>query len=103
MYAIVRSGGKQYKVARDTVLAVEKLDAAVGDKVRLDEVLLIASDAEVRVGAPCVPGASVTAEVVEQFRGKKINGFTYRPTKRTQRKYGHRQSLTRLKVVEIEA
>jgi large subunit ribosomal protein L21 len=64
---------------------------------------MVADDGGVKVGTPLVPGASVTAEVVEQYRGKKIRGFTYKPTKNIRRRFGHRQSLTRLRVVEIKA
>lgn len=102
VYAIVRSGGKQYKVAPNTVLSVEKVEAAPGGEHTFDEVLLVADDTGVRIGTPLVPGAVVKAEVVEQYRGKKINGFTYKPTKRIQRHYGHRQSLTRVRVLSIE-
>ncbi len=102
MYAIVRSGGKQYKVAPNTVLSVEKVEAAPGGEHTFDEVLLVADDTGVRIGTPLVPGVVVKAEVVEQYRGKKINGFTYKPTKRIQRHYGHRQSLTRVRVLSIE-
>ncbi|MBM3496618.1 MAG: 50S ribosomal protein L21 [Armatimonadetes bacterium] len=101
MYAIVRTGGKQYKVAPNTVLSVEKLDADEGAAYAFKDVLLVCDDTGVRIGTPCVPGAVVNAEVLQQYRGKKIRGFTYRPTKRTQRHYGHRQSLTRVKVLSI--
>jgi large subunit ribosomal protein L21 len=101
VYAIVRSGGKQYKVAPNTIVSVEKLDADKGGQVAFKEVLLVCDDTGVRIGTPCVPGAVVTAEVVEQYRGKKIHGYTYKPTKRIQRHYGHRQYLTRVKVLSI--
>lgn len=102
MYAIVRSGGKQYKVAPNTVLSIEKVAADADGRYAFNEVLLVADDTGVRVGTPVVPGAVVKAEVLEQHRGKKINGFTYKPTKRIQRHYGHRQSLTRVRVLSIE-
>lgn len=103
LYAIVRSGGKQYKVKLDAVISVEKLDGAPGDKVALDDVLMVADDAGVKIGTPRVPGASVTVEVMEQYRGKKVRGFTYKPTKNIRRRFGHRQPLTRLRVVDIKA
>jgi len=103
LYAIVRAGGKQYKVREDTVLSVEKHEGNAGEQISLSDVLMVSDDSGVKVGTPLVAGASVTAEVVEQYRGKKIRGFTYKPTKNIRRRYGHRQSLTRLRVVEIKA
>lgn len=101
MYAIVRTGGKQYKVEPDTVFSVEKLDVPEGQQYRLDDVLMVADDDSIRVGTPRVPGASVTVEVLRQYRGKKIRGLTYKPKKNVRRRYGHRQSLTQLKVLDI--
>ncbi|MCC6731293.1 MAG: 50S ribosomal protein L21 [Chthonomonadales bacterium] len=102
MYAIVRTGGKQYRVSRNTVFAVEKLNAAEGDTVELNEVLLVADGENVRVGAPLVEGARVSAKVIEVARGRKVRGFTYKPTKNEHRRYGHRQWHTRLRVESIE-
>lgn len=102
MYAIVRSGGKQYKVEPKTIFSVEKLDVPVGEEHSLDEVLLVADEKQVLVGTPRVPGASVRVKVLEQYRGKKIRGLTYKPKKNVRRRYGHRQYLTRLEVMEIE-
>lgn len=102
MYAIIRTGGKQYRVAENTVFSVEKLEAEDGAEVALTDVLLVGEGENVRVGSPTVPGARVTARVIETFKGRKIRGYTYRPTKGTQRHYGHRQWQTRLKVVKIE-
>jgi len=101
VYAIVRTGGKQYKVAPNSVFSVEKLASPAGEECVLDDVLLVADDDGVRIGTPRVPGASVKAVVVEQYRGKKIRGLTYKAKKNVRRRYGHRQFLTRLKVVEI--
>jgi len=101
VYAIVRSGGKQYKVAPQTVFSVEKLDVPVGTEHVLDDVLLVADDQRVTVGTPRVPGAAVVVKVLDQYRGKKIRGFTYKPKKNVRRRYGHRQYLTRLEVVDI--
>ncbi len=103
MYAVVRTGGKQYRVGESQAFDVEKIDAAVGDVVELPEVLMVADDSGVRVGTPLVEGARVTARVVRQFRGEKIRGFTYKPKKRVSRRYGHRQYLTKLLVEKIEA
>lgn len=101
MYAIVRTGGKQYKVEPNTIFSVEKLDVPVGTEHALDDVLLVADGESVAVGRPRVPGAQVVVRVVEQYRGKKIRGLTYKPKKNVRRRYGHRQCLTRLQVVDI--
>jgi large subunit ribosomal protein L21 len=103
MYAIVRTGGKQYKVSEQTVFAVEKLTAKEGDTVELTDVLLLADGENVTIGSPLVTGAKVTATVLETVKGKKINGFTYKPKKNVQRHYGHRQWHTRLRVDSIQA
>ncbi len=103
MYAIVRTGGRQYRAERDTVFSVEKLPGQPGERCTLDEVLLVADDDRVVIGTPTVSGAAVVAEVVEQYRGKKIRGLTYKPKKNVRRRYGHRQYLTRLRVVEIQS
>lgn len=101
MYAIVRSGGKQYRVAEKTIINVEKLDATDGDTIELTEVLLVADGDNVQIGAPLVSGAKVVATVMGTAKGKKVRGYTYKPTKNIQRHYGHRQWHTALKVTEI--
>ena len=103
MYAIVRSGGKQYRVAEKTVFTVEKLDVAEGETVELTDVLLLADGDNVTLGAPTVSGAKVVARVLEVGKGKKIHGFTFKAKKRIQRHYGHRQWHTRLRVESITA
>lgn len=103
MYAIIRTGGKQYKVAEKTVLTVEKLDVEDGTTVELTDVLLVAGDDGIKIGTPCVPGASVKATVLGTSKGTKVNGYTYKPTKRVQRHYGHRQWHTSLRVDSITA
>jgi large subunit ribosomal protein L21 len=103
VYAIVRSGGKQYKVAPKSVVSVEKIQPDASGKYAFRDVLLVSDETGVRIGTPCVPGVVVNAEVIEQYKGKKIRGFTYKPTKRIQRHYGHRQQLTRLRVTSIGA
>jgi large subunit ribosomal protein L21 len=100
MYAVIRTGGKQYSVAPGDILEVEKLEGNVGDTVALNDVLLVADGEEVTIGRPLVEGASVTAKITGQHRGKKILVFRYRPKKRIRVRKGHRQWLTRL---EIEA
>ena len=103
MYAIVRAAGKQFRVAQDDVIAVDRLGAAEGDEVVLDQVLLISSDKGVTIGAPYVAGAKVVAYVVRHYRGRKIRGFTYKPKKDLRRHFGHRQDLTSLQIKDITA
>ena len=102
MYAIVATGGKQYKVAKGDVIDVEKLDAQPGDKVELD-VLLLNDGSTTIVDPASLQGKKVTAEVVDQFKGEKVLVFKLKKRKRYHRANGHRQNLTKLKVVEIPA
>lgn len=101
MYAVVRTGGKQYRVAPGDILEVEKLAGNVGDQVVLDDVLLVATGDAVKVGQPNVSGASVTAKITGQHRGEKILVFRYRPKKRIRVRRGHRQYLTRLEIQSV--
>ena len=102
MYAVVKTGGKQYRVSKDDILRVEKLDGEAGDVITLDDVLMLGGEGgEVTVGAPKVDGASVAAEIVEQMRDKKIVIFKKRRRQNYRRKKGHRQHLTVLKVTDI--
>ena len=103
MYAIVESGGRQYRAEEGQSFSVEKLPYEVGDQIELPNVLLLADDAEVQVGQPTVPGASVKATIVDQYRGKKIFDWKYKPKKRYRRRAGHRHYYTRLRVDEIVA
>jgi large subunit ribosomal protein L21 len=103
MYAIVESGGKQYKVQPGDLIDVELLPAAPGDTVELDQVLLIFDDDTVTVGKPVVEGARVRATVIKETKGKKVVIFMYRPKKRIRQKTGHRQRYTRLQIEEIVA
>ena len=103
MYAVIRTGGKQYRVAAGESLEVEKLEGAVGDSITLHDVLLVAAGDTVQVGTPNVAGASVTAKITGQYRGNKIMVFKYRPKKRIRVRKGHRQSLTRLQIESINA
>lgn len=102
-YAIVETGGKQYKVSEGDHIAVEKLPGDKGDEIRLDRVLLVSKDGAVQVGKPTVEGASVLAKVQRQDRDRKIIVFKYKPKKRYRRKQGHRQAITRLVIQKIEA
>lgn len=101
MYAIVEAGGHQYKVSPGDTIEVEKLPNAVGDRVELERVLLVGDGERVAVGQPIISGAKVIATVADQFRGKKIIVFKYKPKVRYRRKQGHRQNLTRLTINEI--
>jgi large subunit ribosomal protein L21 len=103
IYAIVRSGGKQYRVEVGSKIDVEKLTATEGDKVELADVLLLADGAEVTAGNPTVAGAKVTAQVLEQGRGPKAVIFKYKAKVRYRRRTGHRQPCTRLAIEEIVA
>lgn len=102
MYAIIETGGKQYRVEEGSVLKVEKLAAAEGETVELDRVLVLKKDDQLTVGAPWVDGVRVMAQVLEQGRGKKIIVFKYKPKKNYRRKQGHRQSFTKLRIEKIE-
>lgn len=101
MYAIVKTGGKQYCVEVGKKISVEKLDVEVGSEVTLDEVLFIGGD-KVEIGAPLVKGAKVTAKVLEQGKGKKIRIFKYKAKSNYRRRQGHRQPFTLLEVTAIE-
>ncbi len=101
-YAIIETGGKQYRVSVGDRLSVEKLDVEAGGEITIDRVLMLGGD-ETKVGTPTVSGASVTATVEEQYRGEKIVVFKYKPKKRYRRRTGHRQSLTRLSITAINA
>lgn len=101
MFAVIKSGGKQYKVAKDDVIRVEKLDAEAGASVDFNEVLLVGDDKGQTVGAPLVDGASVAATVLEQMRDRKIIIFKKKRRQNYRRKNGHRQHLTVLRIDEI--
>ena len=101
MYAIVRTGGKQYRVEEGRAITVERLPAEEGSTVELGEVLLIADDGEVTIGTPLIEGARVLAQVETNGRAKKIIVFKYRAKVRTRKKTGHRQNFSRLAVTEI--
>lgn len=101
MYAVIHTGGKQYKVAPGESLRIEKIEGDKGAKVSFDKVLLIGGDA-VKVGTPFVAGAKVNAEIVVQDRAKKIIVFKLRRRKNYRRKYGHRQPFTEIKITGIE-
>ena len=101
MYAVIRSGGKQYTVRPGDSLNVEKLDGELGSQVELTDVLMVADGDTVSVGAPSVAGAKVVAEVVEHGKGKKVVVFKYKPKIRYRKRTGHRQQFTRLAIKDI--
>jgi large subunit ribosomal protein L21 len=101
MYAIVRSGGKQYRAEVGATIDVDRLPQAVGESVDLSDVLLVADEDDAKIGQPLVEGARVSATVVEQFRGKKIIVYKYRQRTNYRRKRGHRQYYTRLRIDDI--
>lgn len=102
MFAVIKTGGKQYKVAADDVFTVEKLAAEAGETIRFEEVLMLGGEDGVTVGAPRVAGAAVEATVVEQTRGPKTISFKKRRRKHSsKRRRGHRQDLTLVKIVAI--
>lgn len=102
MFAIVQSGGKQYKVTEGMFIDVEKLELNVGEKLALD-VLLVSNEGKTVAGTPVVANASVEAEVLAHGKGEKLTIFTYKPKKRVRRKMGHRQPFTRIKILAIKA
>jgi len=101
VYAIVESGGRQYRVEVGKTIQTEKLPYQVGDTVHLDKVLLLTDGGNTAIGKPVVEGASVEATVVDQLRGKKIRVLKYKPGNRYRVRQGHRQSYTRLRIDEI--
>jgi large subunit ribosomal protein L21 len=100
MYAVIKTGGKQYRVAPDDVLTIEKLDGDAGSKVEFGEVLMIGGDSP-KVGSPLVSGAKVVAELVEHTRGPKVIAFKKRRRKNSRRKRGHRQDLSTVRIKDI--
>jgi len=103
MYAVVKTGGKQYRVAKDDKILVERIEGEAGAQVQLDNVMMLVDGEKVTVGAPKVEGAAVAAEVVEQTRGPKIIIFRRKRRKNHRRTQGHRQDLTLLKITDILA
>lgn len=101
MYAIIASGGKQYKVEQGDILRVEKLAGEVGSEIVLDKVLMLADGEDVKIGQPVVAGAAVNGTVVEQGKAKKIIVFKYKRRKRYMKKNGHRQQFTAIKINSI--
>ncbi len=103
MYAIVKTGGKQYKVSEGEVLRIEKLDGDVGSEVTFDQVLMVGGEDSVTIGRPVVENVTVRGHIVEQDRGKKILVFKYKRRKHYRRSQGHRQYYTAVKIDAIQA
>jgi large subunit ribosomal protein L21 len=103
MYAILETGGKQYKVAPGDILFVEKLGAETENDVTFEKIVALSTEDGLRVGAPYVDGASVTAKLLKNGKGKKIEVFTYRPKKGSKRKLGHRQPYSQVEITAINA
>ena len=103
MYAVIVTGGKQYKVAEGEFLKIEKLDVPVGEAISFDRVLLIGNGEDVKIGAPVVDGANVTAEVIDQGRHDKVTIIKFRRRKHSMKRQGHRQWYTEVKITGIQA
>ncbi|MCL4112720.1 UNVERIFIED_CONTAM: hypothetical protein GTU68_052167 [Idotea baltica] len=103
MYAVIVTGGKQYKVTEGEYLKVEKIEVSTGEKIDFDRVLLVANGDDVKIGAPVVSGAKVIAEVVAQGRHDKVNIIKFRRRKHHMKRQGHRQWFTEIKITSIQA
>lgn len=103
MFAVIKTGGKQYKVQKDDKILVEKLEGNEGDKITLSDVLMVADGKTSKIGSPIVAGASVEATVVAQTRGPKITIFKKKRRQNYRRKNGHRQDLTMIQITNIKA
>lgn len=101
LYAIIKTGGKQYKVQEGEVLKLEKLSADIGETVEFDQVLALKTEDELKVGTPYVEGARVQGKVLGQGKGKKITVFKYKPKKNYRKKQGHRQPFTSVRIEKI--
>ncbi len=103
MYAVIKTGGKQYRVAADDILEIERLDGEAGSTVEFSDVLMVGTGEDIKIGTPIVEGAKVIAEVVDQTRGPKLIAFKKRRRQNSRRKKGHRQNLTKIRITEISA
>ena len=103
MFAVIKTGGKQYKVTKDDIIIVEKLDAEAGKKITFDNVLMCGSDGDVKIGAPIVDGAKVSGEVLEQRKADKVLVFKKKRRQNYRRKKGHTQNETVVKITAIKA
>ncbi len=103
MYAVIRTGGKQYRVAENDVIEIEKIAGEGGDKVSFSEVLMVGGEGEPKIGTPLLSGASVEGEILQQARARKIIVFKKKRRHNYRRKKGHRQHLTRVRITGIQA
>ncbi len=103
MYAVIESGGKQHRVVEGETLKLEKLEVATGEKVKFDKILMVGEGESVKIGTPYVKGSQVTAEVVQQGRGDKVTIIKFNRRKHSQKKQGHRQWFTEVKITGIKA
>lgn len=101
MYAIIKTGGKQYRAAKDEVIIVEKIEGEPGTVVTLEEVLSVVKEGDITLGSPFVKGAKVTGTIVRQGKGPKIDAFNYKAKKNIRKRWGHRQPLTHVKITEV--
>lgn len=102
MYAVIRSGGKQYRVIKDQVLRLEKIEVSEGETVDFDQVLMVGEGDKVEIGAPFLESAKVQAEVVKHGRGEKVNIIKFKRRKHHMKRQGHRQHFTEVKITEIQ-
>ncbi|MDW9921192.1 50S ribosomal protein L21 [Sinorhizobium meliloti] len=103
MFAVIKTGGKQYRVAANDVITIEKLEGVAGDKIEFTEILMVGVGADATIGAPIVEGAVVSAEVVDQGRAKKVIAFKKRRRQNSKRSRGHRQHQTIVRILDIAA
>ena len=103
MYAVIKTGGKQYRVAEGDVLRVEKLEAEEGAAVTIDQVLMVGNGEDVQIGAPLLSGSSVSATIVRHGQADKVSGIKFRRRKNYRRTFGHRQRFTEIKITGISA
>jgi len=101
MYAVIKTGGKQYRVSKDDTLTIERLEGEAGGTITFEDVLMVGEGENIKIGTPIVKGAKVTAELVEQTRGRKVIAFKKRRRQNSRRKRGHRQDLTTVKITGI--
>ena len=101
MYVVVKAGGKEYKVAKGDILRIDKMEGRIGDQVTLDHVLMVSQEGETQIGTPRLPNATVTGEIVDQIKGKKVLVFKMKRRKNYRRLRGHRQPYTYVKVKDI--
>jgi large subunit ribosomal protein L21 len=101
MYAIVATGGKQYKAEKSEVIFIDKVDGEPGATLELDDVVMVCDGGNVKIGSPYVKGAKVKAEIVRQVKMKKIEAFNYKPKKNIRKRWGHRQPMTQIRITEV--